>query len=139
MSKALSTQCSAARNASRILLLVKGKPAGLTSGVIADKLHLTVRTVVSLCLGMQAKGELMSRPGAVRVEGQYPMVWFTPPTEAPLAAEARYPFRAYTPPRMNVIPVRAGGRIARDLSDDPRIGMGHWSHNPFSPMEVPLQ
>lgn len=121
------------RNRETLLALIKAAGSnGATTEVLTAKTGLHHRTVVSLCLDLQHGRHIVSgNSGSRRSNGATAIVWRELVPTAPLAA--RFPFRPLRTPRPTVIPVRAGGRTAPDISVHAHVSFGPFMTNPFRP------
>ena len=125
---------------SKLLVFFAGRIGQkLTTSDVAIALGTSSIRIQNTLSAMRRELEVKCAPGGLR-DGRPQMLWWVDAepsvTRQPVV---KNPFRPLRPMRCTVIPVRAGGRMAPVISDDPRIGMGHWSHNPYSPTQDALQ
>ena len=120
-----------AKNRERVLRLIQAAGRqGISTEALSAQAGMASRAVVSLCRELQ-QGQIVVAVNGCRHEGGRPVIWRELTAPTPLAA--RFPFRPLRTPRPTVIPVRAGGRTAPDISVHAHVSFGPFTTNPFRP------
>ena len=124
----------------RLLVFFSGRVGQkFTTSEVAIELGTSQIRIQNTLSAMRREQEVKGWPGKAK-DGRAQTLWWVESEPSVIRQPVvKNPFRPLRPVRCTVIPVRAGGRMAPVISDDPRIGMGHWSHNPYSPTQDALQ
>lgn len=108
-----------------------------TTAQIAAALNTSQSRIQNTLSAMNREREISARKGQIHTDGHVGMLWWLDAIATKASAPSiRTLWRPLRPARCSVVPVRAGGRMAPVVCDDPRIGMGHWARNEFSPTEA---
>ena len=134
----MSRQTEAARRTAcdtLIISLLRRIHVGQSADAIAEKLGTTPATIRGRLQSLLRIGEVQRIETGRSRDGHPVIVWRIAPTSFASPEAPKPVFAPYTPPRATIVPVRDGGKLAPVTSDGAIVGMGRWTHNPFSPVQ----